>query len=161
MERLMLSGRVVTGLDRGASFTQIDWVRDQFITKLGIDPYPGTLNLMVDSPADLAMWAEVKAGSGYFIIPPTSEWCNARCYSVRIAGKLPGAIILPEVPNYPNAQVEVIAALPLRKQLSLVDSDHLSLEIAQPIPVGTVIFDVDGTLVDSVEAYRVVAERAT
>lgn len=156
----MIQGYVTTGRGEGAGFTQLGWVREQFIEQLGIDPHPGTLNLIVDSSADLERWAALKATSGRVVIPPDSRWCNARCYPVRVGGRLPGAIVFPEVPGYPEAQVEVIAALPVREFLSLRDGDHLSLEVSGPLPVRAVIFDVDGTLVDSLDAYRVVAELA-
>jgi phosphoglycolate phosphatase len=156
----MIQGYIATGRGEGAGFTQLDWVRQQFVEQLGIDPHPGTVNLIVDSPADLEQWAKLKATPGRAVIPPDSQWCNARCYPVRIGGRLPGAIVFPEVPGYPEAQVEVVAALPVREFLSLRDGDRLSLEVSRPLPVRTVIFDVDGTLVDSLEAYRVVAELA-
>jgi HAD superfamily hydrolase (TIGR01509 family) len=79
---------------------------------------------------------------------------------VRLASWLPGAIVCPEVPGYPEAQVEVIAALPVRQELSLADGDRVWVEISRPLPVRAVIFDVDGTLVDSLTAFRIVAERA-
>lgn len=160
MERLILSGRVVTGLGQGASFTQLDWARHQFTTKLGIDPYPGTLNLILDTPTALARWTGLKRDPGHPVTPPEPGWCAARCYPVRIESELPGAIVFPEVRAYPEAQMEVIAALSLRQWFSLSDDDRLSLEINRPLAARAVIFDVDGTLVDSVEAYRVVAERA-
>src|SRR5687768_14722780 len=111
MAKLTLLGQVVTGLGQGAGFTQLDWVREQFMSRLGIDPHPGTLNLSLGKPADLALWAELKAHADTFIIPPDPIWCQARGYPVRIASRLPGAIIVPEVPGYPEAQVEIIAAL--------------------------------------------------
>lgn len=160
MAKLILAGQVITGLGQGAGFTQLDWVREQFMVKLGIDPHPGTLNLSLSKPADLALWAELKAHADTFIMPPDPIWCQARGYPVRIAGRLPGAIIVPEVPGYPETQVEIIAALPIRQELALVDGDDLTLEINQPLPIRAVIFDVDGTLVDTLEAYRVVAELA-
>jgi 2-phosphoglycolate phosphatase len=156
----MIQGIIVSGRGEGAGFIQLDWVRRQFIEQLGIDPHPGTLNLILDAPADLERWAELKATLGRAVIPPDPQWCNARCYPVRIAGRLPGAIVFPEVPGYPEAQVEVVAALPVREFLSLRDGHRLSLEVSRPLPVRAVIFDVDGTLVDSLEAYRVVAELA-
>jgi 2-phosphoglycolate phosphatase len=156
----MIAGHIAAGRGEGAGFTQLDWVREQFVEQLGIDPHPGTLNLILDALADLERWAELKATAGRAVIPPDSQWCNARCYPVRIGGRLPGAIVFPEVPNYPEAQVEVIAALPIREFLSLRDGDRLSLEVSRPLPVRAVIFDVDGTLVDSLDAYRVVAELA-
>jgi HAD superfamily hydrolase (TIGR01509 family) len=64
------------------------------------------------------------------------------------------------VSGYPEAQVEIIAALSVRETFSLKDGDRLSLDVSQPLSVRAVIFDVDGTLVDSLEAYRVVAELA-
>ncbi len=157
---MMIQGYVATGRGEGAGFTQLDWVRHQFIEQLGIDPFPGTLNLILDSQPDLQSWAELKATDGRALIPLDPQWCNARCYPVRIGGRLPGAIVLPEVPGYPDAQVEVIAALRVREFLSLRDGDRLSLEVSRLLPVRAVIFDVDGTLVDSLEAYRVVAELA-
>ncbi|MFQ5611611.1 MAG: HAD-IA family hydrolase [Anaerolineae bacterium] len=157
---MTFAGRVVTGLGAGASFTQVTWAREQFLARLGIDPYPGTLNLILDEPADLGRWAELKAQAGQLLASPDPAWCNARCYPVRVGGRVPGAIVFPEVPDYPEAQVEVIAALPLREQLSLADGDRLSLQVSLPLAVRAAIFDVDGTLVDSVEAYRVVAELA-
>jgi HAD superfamily hydrolase (TIGR01509 family) len=158
MAGLTLTGQVVTGLGQGASFTQLDWVRPQFVTKLGIDPHPGTLNLRLRHPADLTRWAGLKRQAGCPLIPPNRAWCEARGYPVRIARRLPGAIILPDVPGYPETQVEVIAALPVRQELGLTDGDNLILEISQPLSVRAVIFDVDGTLVDTVDAYHIVAE---
>ncbi len=156
----VIEGTVVTGRGEGAAFTQLEWARRQFVERLGIDPFPGTLNLILDSPADLEGWGDLKAGAGRAVIPPDSQWCTARCYPVRVGGRLPGAIVLPEVPGYPEAQVEIIAALSVRETFSLKDGDRLSLDISRPLSVRAVIFDVDGTLVDSLEAYRVVAELA-
>src|SRR3972149_8783674 len=109
----MLSGRVVSGKAEGAAFTQLDWAREQFIAEVGIDPYPGTLNLELDALAERARWAILKSSPGRAVLPPDPRWCRSRCYPVRLAGRLPGAVIFPEVPNYPPAQVEIIAALPL------------------------------------------------
>ena len=157
----MIQGSVTTGLGEGAAFTQLDWARRQFVEQLGIDPHPGTLNLKLESPDDLAQWAKLKATAGHAVIPPPdSPGCNARCYPARIGGRLPGAIVVPEVSGYPATQVEVIAAVRLREALSLRDGDSLSLAVNRPLSVRAAIFDVDGTLVDSLEAYRRVAEAA-
>lgn len=105
-------------------------------------------------------WDALKTEPGHSVVPPGPGSCRARCYPVRLNGRLPGAIILPEVPGYPQGQVEVIAALSARETLSLRDGDRVTLEVIEPLPVRAVIIDVDGTLVDSVEAYRVVADQA-
>lgn len=156
----MLTGRVVRGKGDGANFTQLEWARHQFIRKLGIDPFPGTLNLILESPADLHHWEMLRDSPGVQIIPPTTNWCTARCYPVRVMNQIPGAIVRPILPGYSKNQVEVIAALSIRDSLSLQDGDSLDLEINHPLKVKAIIFDVDGTLVDSLDAYRVVAQQA-
>ncbi len=128
----MISGHIVSGLGQGTSFTQVDWAREQFIVKLGIDPYPGTLNLKLNTSPNMEKWIELKKLPGVPIVFPDAKWCDARCYPVRIGGRIPGAIIFPEVPNYAETQIEIIAALPLREHLSLADGDQLSLEITRP-----------------------------
>ncbi len=129
MEKLTFSGEVVTGVGEAVAFTEISWAKNQFITKLGIDPYPGTLNLILHLPEDLEKWAHLKGQSEYVVEAPDPAWCNALCYPVRIADQFPGAIVFPEIPDYPDNKVEIICALPLRETLSLKDGDMLSLEL--------------------------------
>jgi phosphoglycolate phosphatase len=155
---IRFSGRVVTGCGEGAGFTRLAWVREAFLRELGIDPYPGTLNLLVDE--DRAAWSDLQSRPGQVIDPPNAQWCRARCYAVRLAGWLPAGVVVPDVPGYPRSQVEIIAALAVRQTLSIADGDRLAIETSEPLAVRAVIFDVDGTLVDSLTAFRVVAERA-
>lgn len=127
---------------------------------LGIDPHPGTLNLRLEHEADRGALRRILAAPGVPVVPPDPASCRARCYPVRIGGGTPGAIVLPEVDGYPDDQLELIAALPLRQRLALQDGDSLQVAAAGRLRARAVIFDVDGTLVDSLAALRVVAERA-
>jgi HAD superfamily hydrolase (TIGR01509 family) len=79
---------------------------------------------------------------------------------VRVNGRVPAAIVVPEVPGYPGDQTEIIAAVSLRSTLSLADGEQVRVVVRRPLRVAAAIFDVDGTLVDSLAAFRVVAERA-
>ena len=151
---------MTTGRGEAGGFTGLDWVRDQFLTKVGIDPYPGTVNLLLDTESARADWLALQSQPASVIEPPGAEWCRARCYPVRLDGTLPAAIVLPEVPGYPTAQVEIIAALPVRHTLGIADGDRVVVEACPPLAVRAAIFDVDGTLVDSLPAFRIVAERA-
>ena len=45
----MLSGRLATGIGMGKTFTRLDWARTQFVEKPGIDPFPGTINVILGS----------------------------------------------------------------------------------------------------------------
>lgn len=129
---MTLTGRVVFGAGQGAAFTQLDWAREQFIRSLGIDPYPGTLNLVLENPDDLAAWSKLKSTPGVSIVSPNPQWCNARCYRVRAADQVNGAIVLPQVQNYPGAQLEIIADISLREALALQDGDLLTLYLDVP-----------------------------
>lgn len=124
----------MTGRGEAVAFTQVDWARRQFIAKLGIDPFPGTVNLIIDDPGELAKWSEIKILPGIIIVSPQSDWCNGRCYRVNIAGEIAGAIVLPEVPDYPAAQVEVIAAIGVRDALGIGDGDSLTIALLKAEP---------------------------
>ncbi len=129
MERLKLSGRVVTGQGRGALFTKLAWARTQFVSQLGIDPFPGTLNLKLEDAEILERWKELKKQPGCAVIPPDSNSCRARCYPVLVEDRLEAAIVYPEVPDYPEAEVELIASVSIRESLSLRDGDRLSFAV--------------------------------
>ncbi len=155
-----LSGRIATGLGNGAAFTQLAWAREQFTSKLGIDPFPGTVNLHIEEADTLAAWSTVRAQPGYRIVAPGSDSCDARCYPVRIDDHYPAAIVYPEVDGYPVTQLEIIAPLAVRKHLSLSDGDPLSVTTSSRLDVTAVLFDLDGTLVDTIETFHILAQRA-
>ncbi|MEO8223559.1 MAG: HAD-IA family hydrolase [Gammaproteobacteria bacterium] len=156
-------GRVRTGLGKGAGFTSMPWANRQFLHGLGIESFPGTLNLQVD-PAGLAAWQDLQAQPGLSLVPERASDCGARCYPVLALGPrqepVTAGIVLPAVPGYLPDQVEVLASVGLREMLQVRDGDLVTL---QTVPVRNrraVLFDVDGTLVDSIEGYRLAAERA-
>lgn len=82
-------------MGEGAKFTQIDWVRRQFIDKLGIDPYPGTLNLKIIDKDSLENLKALRILPGIEIKPDNPSFCIGRCYHVMIEGKIKGAIVIP------------------------------------------------------------------
>jgi CTP-dependent riboflavin kinase len=128
-----LLGRLTTGIGQGQHFTQRDWARQQFIDKLGIDPFPGTINLIIDDSESMKVWNRLKDAPGIRIDNPNDgpHDCDARCYPVSIDGQIDGAIVLPEVAGYSPLQIEVIAAKRVRHVLGIKDGDSLRLEILQ------------------------------
>jgi len=65
-----VEGVLRTGLGVAAQFTELPWVREQFQRKLGLDVWPGTVNLQVQDLAGLAALARLRAGGGVPIEPP-------------------------------------------------------------------------------------------
>ena len=156
----MIDGRVVRGLGRAADFTQVDWVRREFRQAAGIDPHPGTVNIAISGAGPLARWREWRNLPGELMRSPDPAFCDARCLPARIAGCVPAAIVLPGVEDYPEDKLELVAALPVRQHLSLEEGDPVTVSLCEPIPARVVLFDIDGTLVDSIGAYLEVARVA-
>ncbi len=154
-----LSGRVVTGTGQAAGFTELGHAKQQFLDKLGIDTWPGTLNLKLDDADSLAGWQSLRNGDGIGILAPDAGNCHARSYPVQVNNHVTGAIIFPEVDGYPDDQVEIIAPLSLRRHFSLNDGDRLTLNLIRPVRTRAVLFDLDGTLVDTVDAFYQLAKR--
>jgi CTP-dependent riboflavin kinase len=104
-------------------------VRKQFISKLSIDPYPGTLNLEIVDPESLQTFKELKAMKGIEITPEDPSFCSAQCYPVLIGGRLKGAIVFPMVNGYPENKMELIAPQNIKEALSMKAGDYLEVEI--------------------------------
>lgn len=156
----VIEGRLVSGLGQAADFTQLDWVRRQFISLAGIDPHPGTLNLGLGDEDNRQRWRIWRDTPGQPMAAADDGYCSARCYQVRVDGRIPAAVVLPELADYPEDKVELVAALPLRQHLSLGEGDLVRVELCRPLVAKTVLFDIDGTMVDSVGAFLEIARIA-
>ncbi|MBT3964741.1 MAG: DUF120 domain-containing protein, partial [Flavobacteriales bacterium] len=64
MKGKQLIGRLVTGIGMGTTFTQLDWAKAQFQDRVGIDPFPGTINVIVDDPDSMPVWVRLKQTDG-------------------------------------------------------------------------------------------------
>ena len=130
-ERLV--GRLATGIGMGTTFTQLDWAKRQFIDRVGIDPFPGTINVIVDDPESMPVWVRLKQTGGIHMNNPNDgpHDCDARCWLVTIdidgAAPIDGAIVFPLVEGYPPAQVEVIAPVGVREATGIEDGDSVTL----------------------------------
>lgn len=126
---IVIKGRVTEGLGESRLYTGIPWVKEQFVEKLGIDPYPGTLNLDIDNPEDMEKLRQIKQRKGTEIIPLEEGACSAQSFPVLIEGRIKGALIIPQVPDYPESQIEIISAYKLRDALYLETGSTVSIEV--------------------------------
>jgi len=131
---MKIKGRIVEGLGEGRHFTRIPWVRAQCMSKLAIDPFPGTLNLEISDPADLERFEQLKRGEGVVIQPEDPSFCCGKCYPVLIGGRLKGAIVVPVVENYAEDKMELITAQDAKEALSVKTGDVLEVELLTPSP---------------------------
>ena len=79
-------GNVVTGLGKAALFTELDWVKNQFIEKLGVVPFPGTLNLHLNDENEKSKWNSVQTEIPHTIKATDENACDASCirFSLKI-----------------------------------------------------------------------------
>lgn len=123
----VINGKVVSGVRKAAYFTQLDWVQEQCMEKLGFRPYPGTLNVEI-SEESLPIVEALQREQGIELIPPYTEFCTARAMLLSV-GSISGAIIIPaeDVRVHGNNIVEVISPLRLKDALHVRDGDSLTL----------------------------------
>ena len=130
-----ITGNLATGLGKAMGFTELDWAKAAFIDRLGIDPFLGTVNLIVGTDVDRAAWSRVKEGDAIVISPPRTDWCDALCYLASIeAGdgkRIEAAIVLPDVEGYAADQIELIAPVGIREALNLADGDAITIHVEQ------------------------------
>jgi CTP-dependent riboflavin kinase len=115
---------------------ELDWVQDLLKQSLGYNPFPATLNVRPTAAADAAIWQRAQNELAGVPLAPTDDgYCSARLFRIEIrrgenaAGEpVAGAILLPEVKDYPKDKIEVVAPMRLKDHLGVNDGDTLTLE---------------------------------
>ena len=125
---IRLRGIVTSGAKESRFFTEIPWVKRQFIDKLGISPHPGTFNIAI-LPEDGERLNTIRKSKGVEIIPEDVSFCTANSFPALVNGKIKGAAIIPMVANYPQNQLEIISSENIKQALSLKDGDMVEVEV--------------------------------
>lgn len=131
-----MSGVIFSDLGKASSFMALAWVQGALQTALGFTPYPATLNLRPMAEEDASIWKRVQREmKGVEFAPSDSNFCSAQLFRVRISRSLPagmdavaGAVLLPQVADYPKDKIEVVAPVRLKDSLNVNDGDQLILE---------------------------------
>jgi len=121
-----LAGTVITGLGEGRYYTELSGYKKQFRDKLGIDPYPGTLNLKV-APAQRKRFLEDKKHAVIEGFKTKKRTCGSLIsYDVIVDG-LKAALIIPERSPTSEIEIELISKENLRKALKLKDGSRVKI----------------------------------
>jgi len=124
-------GTVESGLGEGAYYMSLRQYMNQFEKILGFAPYPGTLNLRL-SPVAIQRRKKLTIADWFTVEGFESEgrtFGKVRCLPCMI-GTVPCGIIVPGRSHYPEALVEVIAPVGLRRELNLKDGDEVMIEVS-------------------------------
>ena len=122
---ILLKGKVFSGDKRGSLFVNLPWVKKQINEKLGFNPYIGTLNLQLPSKRVLD---RLREANGIKIMPEKGYFVG-KCFKALVNGKIEGAVVLPDVPDYPSDLLEVLAPVNLRKTFGLKDGMEVKVSI--------------------------------
>jgi len=132
MERM--TGVIFSDLGQASSFMALDWVQDLLNQRLGYHPFPATLNIRPKEAEDARVWRRVQSDhAGTPLTSASDGHCGAKLYRIAIyAGangvKVGGAILLPEVNDYPPDKIEIVAPMRLKDHFQVHDGDQLTLE---------------------------------
>lgn len=121
-----MRGSVFSGKGGGGRFVDLAWVKEQVEKKLGFSPYPGTLNIRLTVESARMKEALVRA-PGVEIVP-AAGYCSGKLFTASLMG-LGCAVVIPEVPGYPEDVLEVISSENLRKRLNLVDGSPCEIQV--------------------------------
>jgi len=129
---VVFEGKLFSGVKEAAYYMTLEPYREQFIEKLGFDPYPGTLNLKLTSQTYIKLKKEVAAYPGTLIESFRNKkrtYGLAKCYQAKINGKIDGAAIIVDRTHYDDSVLEIIAPVYLRGVLNLKDGDLVHVEV--------------------------------
>jgi riboflavin kinase len=124
-------GEVTSGLGKGREFVTLDGYVDQFLGKLGYEPYPGTLNVELESETDGAFdeldairidgWEDGDRSFGIVDCYP------ADISRPRTESDVPLHVLVPDRSDHDSSVIEIIAPVRLRDEFGL--SDGASIEV--------------------------------
>lgn len=127
MNVVSLKGKVFSGTGEGQKYVRLAWVKKQIEQKVGFTPYVGTLNIRLTDKSILKKRLSIKESP--LQIVPAAGYCRGKLYRALLSGGVEAAVVIPEVPDYPENVLEVVSSENLRKKLKLNDGDTVELGI--------------------------------
>jgi riboflavin kinase len=132
-----LDGMVTSGMGEGRHYISLPGYMEQFVGKLGYEPFAGTLNVELTEES-------VRARAGMVALEPIGiegwedderTYGPAYCYpaSVETDDSIyePAHVIAPERTHHDEDQLEVIAPEKLRDELDLADDDQVTIHVTE------------------------------
>jgi riboflavin kinase len=125
------TGEVVSGLGEGGYYVTLPGYFRQFKEKLGIEPYPGTLNLKLRKGEDIKARHMLQEAGGLEVEgfeEGGRTFGPVRVYRADIGG-IEGAFIIPRRTHHGIDTIELIAPVKIRDRLKLKDGSVLTVRI--------------------------------
>lgn len=126
LPQITFKGTVFSSIGGGREFISLPWVKRQIREKLGFAPYSGTLNIRLTNES--VQQKKLLRKAEKFEISPENGYCTGILIEANMEG-LKCGIVLPQVPNYPQDVLEVIAAWNLRERLKIKDGSEVCVTV--------------------------------
>lgn len=129
-------GSLMCGDGEAVSYLALPWVRAKLESWMGSRYYPGTVNLNLSPTAAQVVTKHSKDPKlVWYEMGPEEGFCRTICHPVMIEcyGHVPisALTLVPEVPGYPERQLELICKVHLRSYYSLEDGDMLTVHFCR------------------------------
>lgn len=133
-----LSGTVTSGMGEGRHYISLDGYMEQFVERLGYEPFAGTMNVDLDDES-------VRTRARMEVLDPITiegwedenrTYGPAFCWPARVetdggASVDRAHVIAPERTHHGDDQLELVAPVRLRDELDLDDGDHLTIHVEE------------------------------
>ncbi len=124
--KIEVEGRIFTGRGEGRKYVELEWVKQQVKEKLGFDPYPGTLNLRLNEK-DVKHRVLLESGAELRLCH-SQGYCTGLLFKAALDGMACG-VVIPQVEDYPDDVLEVVASVNLKQKLRLRDDDLVTVTV--------------------------------
>jgi riboflavin kinase len=124
--KIEVEGRIFTGRGEGRKYVELEWVKQQVKEKLGFDPYPGTLNLRLNEK-DVKHRVLLERGAELRLCH-SQGYCTGLLLKAALDGMACG-VVIPQVEDYPDDVLEVVASVNLKQKLRLRDDDLVTVTV--------------------------------
>lgn len=132
VEKVDVTGTVFSGLGEGAYYISMKGYKKQFFSKLGFEPYPGTLNLRLSSAIDRKIRRELNLTRGIHIDgfnDGKRTYGGAECFRALLDGQVDGAVLMIERTSHDDSVLEIISPVNVRQHFRLKDGDKVKVTI--------------------------------
>ena len=133
-------GHIITGMGEGAYYMSLDGYKKQFKEKLGYEPYPGTLNiklnsmLFVEAKKEMLKYPSINI-EGFSDQSRTFGWVKCYPASINDSKNINSSILILERTHYDDSIIELIAPFSIKEQFSLKNGDYVKLKVNTNTPL--------------------------
>jgi len=131
-EKLEIVGTVFSGLGEGAYYISLKGYKKQFISRLGFEPFPGTMNLKLDLSVYRKSRRDLQSMKGIHIDGFTDgkrTFGGAECFKALVNDKEEAAVLIIERTIHDDTVLEIISPENLRRQFKLKDGDAVKITV--------------------------------